>query len=173
MYTVANSRNCPSFPHGQVGNVCCEACKEQYYKCVEVYANSCDNLQNKPNFNPPRSIQGRQAWSSSSSSSSSSSGSWSSSSSWSSGGGKPNPGSGRGVCKGPGSYSGNVGASASAYANGSGAWASANAWAGAGWGRGNNNYNNAVYRCKVQYDDCIYENQYVNPVKECRSWGCK
>ncbi|KAM3515577.1 hypothetical protein MY11210_000755 [Beauveria gryllotalpidicola] len=164
MYTVANSRNCPSFPHGRIGGVCCEACKHQYYKCVEVYADSCRNLQNQPNFHPPRSIEEHQSSSSSASSSFSSSSSFS----WP-GWGKPNPG----VCKGWGSYSGSVSASASVYAGGSGAWASANAWAGARWGFGNNNYNNAVYRCKVQYDDCIYENQNINPSTECRSWGCK
>ncbi|OAQ98353.1 hypothetical protein LLEC1_04970 [Akanthomyces lecanii] len=180
MYTNANSRNCPSYPHGQVGGACCEACKYQYYKCIEVYANSCKNLQNQPNFRPPRSIEEREPWSSSSSSSSSSGNGWSTGSSSSSSSSSSNWGNwgnwgngGKGVCKGWGSYSGGVGAAASAYAGSSGAWAGANAWAGAGWGSGNNNYNNAVYRCKVQYDDCIYENQYVNPVAECRSWGCK
>ncbi|KAM0665520.1 hypothetical protein ACQRIU_005781 [Beauveria bassiana] len=163
MYTVANSKNCPSFPHGRIGGVCCEACKHQYYKCVEVYADSCKNLQNQPNFHP-RSIEERESSSSSSVSSSSSFPGFG----WP-GWVKPN----LGVCKGWGSYSGGVSASASVYAGGSGAWASANAWAGAHWGFGNNNYNNAVYRCKVQYDDCVYENQNINPSTECRSWGCK
>ncbi|KAK3185462.1 hypothetical protein K4F52_005772 [Lecanicillium sp. MT-2017a] len=192
LYNHHQTHNCPSFPGWQVPKVCQQACKIQYNNCIAVYANSCYNLQSQPNFHPPRGVEKRGSWSSSSSSSSSSgawagagSGAWAGTGGtgacaiagaggvWAGAGGancgtwggNPNPG----VCKGPGSYGGGAYASAGASA-GSGAWASADAWSG--WGHGNNSYNNAVYRCKVQYEDCLHENNGINPGKMCEHWGC-
>ncbi|KAK2593147.1 hypothetical protein QQS21_009157 [Conoideocrella luteorostrata] len=147
-YTDADTRKCPGFPWPQWPNVCAQSCKEQYIECVATYSKGCDTLGWKDNFHKRTSETDEEftrRWSSSS---------WSS---WSWGSGSD---SGSKACAVAGSAQ-------------VGAWATHGSDSVQCWGWGGNKPSWAIARCKVQYQDCLNVNQWVNPKDKCKHWpGC-